>query len=261
MHIDYASDLLTLALELSKDRYGSYQVVQQPAQTVIRRQLLELQKGGDLSVAVSMPMQEWLDNARIIPFPLLKGLASYRLFFSHSKNLDRFNAIEHLDELKSLKVGQGSGWSTAKILEDNGFQVVYGGPYRTLFPMLHGDRFQLLMRGVYEIKPELEAFLPEMPELVIVDGFAVYTYLPMYFFVSREESELAERLTYGLQKAHDTGQWDRLFYQYFNDTLSLLNLERRRVFYLNNTNIDGSFYENDKPYLLESIVTLESQRQ
>lgn len=261
LHRDYADELLALALELSEERYGPYEVIQQPAQTVIRRQLLALQQGDDLSVAISMPMPEWRSNARMIPFPLMKGLASYRLFFSHSKNLDRFNAIESLAELKSLKVGQGPGWSTARILEDHGFQVVYAGPYKTLFPMLHGGRFDLLMRGVYEIQPELDAYLPEMPELTIVDGFAVYTYLPMYFFVSEQKPELAERLIYGLQSAHDSGEWDRLFYRYFSDTLRLLNLERRRLFYLSNTNIDGSYYENDRPYLLESIVTLESQGQ
>ncbi len=261
LHRDYANDLLELALKLSEEHYGPYEVIQQPAQTVIRRQLLALQQGDDLSVAISMPMPEWRNNAKMIPFPLMKGLASYRLFFCHRKNLERFNAIENIEELKSLKVGQGTGWSTAKILEDHGFQVVYGGPYKTLFPMLHGGRFDLLMRGVYEIQPELAAYLPQMPELAIVDGFAVYTYLPMYFFVSEQKPELAERLTYGLQKAHDSGEWDRLFYRYFSDTLRVLNLERRRLFYLSNTNIDGSYYENDKPYLLESIVTLESQRQ
>ncbi|UZJ45538.1 transporter substrate-binding domain-containing protein [Marinimicrobium sp. C6131] len=260
LHRDYANDLLKLALELSEHRYGPYEIVQQPAQTVIRRQLLELQEEGHLSVALSMPMAEWLNNAEMIPFPIMKGLASYRLFFSHRKNLDRFNAIDDLDTLKTLKIGQGPGWSTSKILEDNGFEVVYGGPYKTLFPMLHGDRFQLLMRGVYEIQPELEAYLPEMPELVIVDGIAIYTYLPMYFFVSREQPGLAERLRYGLKKAHDNGQWDALFDQYFGDMLNWLNHGTRRVFYLDNTNIDRSFYANDKSFLLKSIVALESQR-
>lgn len=261
LHREYANDLLILALELSEERYGPYELIQQGSQTVIRRQLLELQRGNNLNIAISMPMPEWLDNAHMIPFPIMKGLASYRLFFSHSENLERFNAIASIEELKGFKVGQGPGWSTARILEDNDFKVVYGGPYRTLFLMLHGDRFDLLMRGVYEIKPELDAFRPTMPELAIVDGIAIYTYLPMYFFVSREQPVLAERLSYGLQKAHDNGQWDSLFHRYFSDTLSLLNLEQRRVFYLDNINIDNSYYDRDRPYLLDSIVTMESERR
>src|SRR5690606_37003099 len=153
--------------------------------------------------------------------------------------------IDDLETLKTFEIGQGAGWSTAKILEDNGFKVVIGGTYKTLFPMLYANRFQLLMRGVYEIFPELDHYKPDMPELAIVDGIAIYTYLPMYFFVSKEQPDLGDRLEYGLKKAHESGQIDTLFAQYFGATLGYLNLDQRTVFCVANTNIDGSFYEND----------------
>lgn len=260
LHREYSNKLLKLALEASKEKYGSYKIIQQEKQTVIRRQLQELEKGENLSVAISMPTPEWLYKARVVQFPIARGLASYRLFFALEKNLPAFNHIESLNTLKTLKIGQGPGWSTAKILEDNGFQVVYAGDYQTLFPMLNADRFQLLMRGVYEIGPELDAYKPSIPELRIVEGFAVYTYLPMYFFVSRKDSVLADRLEYGLKQAHKSGQMDSLFNRYFSGTLQLLNLDQRRIFYLRNTNIDASFYERDKPYLLESINKLEARQ-
>lgn len=258
-HREYADALLALALESSEDRYGGYEIRQETGETVIRRQLLGIVRGDSLSVAVSMPSSDWLDNARLVPFPILKGLASYRLFLAHGRNLEVLNHIEDVATLKTFEVGQGEGWSTGKILEDHGFKVVYGGPYKTLFPMLYADRYQLLMRGVYEIAPELELYQPRMPELEIVDGFAIYTYLPMYFFVSRDQPQLAERLEYGLKKAHASGQLDALFMHYFSDTLTLLNLGQRRIFCLPNTNIDSSFYENDKPYLLEAINTVEAE--
>lgn len=257
LHREYTNAILQLALETSAEKFGPYEIVKQTRQTVIRRQLLELEKGQTLSVAVSMPMAEWLEKARVVQFPLMKGLASYRLFFAHEKNLQRFNNIQTLEALKELKVGQGPGWSTAQILEDNGFQVEYGGPYKTLFPMLGLDRFQLLMRGVYEIAPEYKVYKEEMPELAIVDGIAIYTYLPMYFFVSKKQIVLADRLEYGLKQAHKSGQIDKLFDEYFGETLKLLNIEQRKIFYLKNTNIDASFYQHDKPYLLESVNKLE----
>ncbi len=261
LHREYADALLHLVLELSTDKYGPYQLAQQTHEIVIRRQLLELTKGDQLSVAVSMPTPEWLSNARMVPFPIMKGLASYRLFFVHQKNLEAFNKIDSLDELKQIKIGQSPGWSTSKILEDNGFLVVNGPQYQSLFSMLAADRFQLLMRGVYEIKPELDAFKPSIPELAVIEGFAVYTYLPMYFFVAKNQPELAERLEYGLHKAHKSGQFDQLFDRYFRDTLELLNLGQRTIFYVTNTNIDPSFYERDKPYLLDSINELEQQHR
>lgn len=258
-HRIYADKLLRLALELSKKKYGEYCIVQQQQSTVIRRQLLEL-ADGRLSVAVSMPMPEWLAEAKVVQFPIMKGLASYRMFLANSKNKEMLSGVETLDEIRSLKIGQGLGWSTGTILEANGFKVVYGATYQTLFPMLNSDRFQLLMRGVYEVEPEVMSLESKLSNIFLVDNFALYTYLPMYFFVSPTQPELAERLEYGLKKSYETGQFDALFYLYFKDSVALLNLKKRKVFYLSNTNIDESYYEHDKRYLLDAIVELESER-
>lgn len=259
-HLVYAESLLNVALALSEDKYGPYKIVQQEQQTVIRRQLLELEKGDSLSVAVSMPTTEWMVRARVVQFPIMKGLPSYRMFFAHEKNRESINKIATLDALRELKIGQGQGWSTGKILEANGFQVVYGGPYKTLIPMLTSDRFQLLMRGVYEMEPEAEAYQDVMPELGMVDGIAVYTYLPMYFFVSKKQPQLAMRIEYGLKKAHANGQLDVMLEKYFSGSLSLLHAKQRKVFYLNNANINATFFEHDKPYLLPAISKLEAER-
>lgn len=258
-HRDFADVMLKLALQLSEEEYGPYKIVQHEKPTVILRQLQEMEKGETLSVAVAMPVEEWLSKTQMVQFPVLKGLSSYRMFLVHKTNLASINSIDSIDALRILKVGQGPGWSTAKILENNGFQVVYGGPYGTLIPMLKADRFQLFMRAVYEIGPEYQEFASEAPELNIAEDIAVYTYLPMYFFVSKKHPRLAERLDYGLKRAHASGEFDKLFLAYFSDALKLMNAKKRKIFYLENTNIDASFYEADKPYLLESIRKLETE--
>jgi len=259
LHREYADSLLRLALKLSEEAFGPYRVVQQPEQTVIQRNLLELEEGKSLSVAVSMPTPDWLSRAQVVQFPIMRGMASYRMFFVRQRDLEELNKIDSIDALKAYAIGQGQGWSTGKVLEDNGFEVVYGGPYETLLPMLSAGRFALLMRGVYEIVPELETYGSTMPELGVVEGFAIYTYLPMYFFVTKQQPELAERLEYGLRKAHASGQLDELFEQFFGDIMDLLDLEARKVLAIPNTNIDPSFYEQDSPYLLDSVKKLEQQ--
>jgi Bacterial extracellular solute-binding proteins, family 3 len=257
-HRIYADKLLALALELSRDKYGAYRLVQQQQETVIRRQLLELEKGSSLSVAVAMPTQEWLDGALPVRVPLMKGLASFRFFLGRQSDQPLFDAVRTLDDLKALSIGQGAGWSTVRILEDNGFKIVPGGAHATLIPMLHSGRFQLLMRSIYEVEPELRAQQQTHPGLFIVDRFAVYTYMPMYFFVARNQPELAERLEYGLKKAHANGQLDRLFKRYFGDSLKLLKNRKLKIFHLPNTNIDRDFFERDKPYLLDAVIALEA---
>ncbi|WP_457426783.1 substrate-binding periplasmic protein [Roseateles sp. P5_E7] len=256
-HRAYADALLALALDLSRDKYGPYRVVQQREETVIRRQLLELEKGSSLSVAVAMPSQEWLDGALPVRVPIMRGLASFRFFLGRQADLPLYESVKTVNDLRALAIGQGPGWSTAKILEDNGFKVVYGGAHPTLIPMLHSGRFQLLMRSVYEVQPELRAQQDAHPGLVIVDNFAVFTYMPIYFFVAKNQPRLAERLEYGLKKAYANGQLDRLMQRYFGDSLKLLRNKRIKFLHLPNTNIDKSFFERDRPYLLESVVTLE----
>lgn len=258
-HRAYADELLTLALELSRDKYGPFRIVQQREETVIRRQLVELERGDGLSVAVAMPTQEWLDGALPVRVPIMRGLPSFRFFLGRQSDRPLHEAVKTVNDLKALSIGQGPGWSTSRVLEDNGFKVVYGGAHPTLIPMLHSGRFQLLMRSIYEVEPELKAQQAAHPGLLVVDGFTLYTYMPMYFFVAKSQPLLAERLEYGLKKAHAGGQMDRLFNRTFADSLQLLKNKRLKIFRVPNTNIDKSFFERDRPYLLEAVVAQEKR--
>lgn len=249
LHRVYADALLELALDASRPEYGDYKIVQQVNETVIDRQLADL-ASNKLSVAVSMPTEAWLQSGQVIQFPIMKGLASYRLFFM-DKNIKRhIESAQTLAALKQFKVGQGRGWSTASILENHGFDVVYAPGYSALFPMLAAKRYDLLMRGVYEVEVELFANKPLMPNLMVADSVAVYTYLPMYYFVTKSQPILAERIEFGLKKIHQNGQFDKLFKEYFWGAVKLLDASSRTIFYLHNSNIESSFLARDKKYLL-----------
>ncbi|SMF60857.1 extracellular solute-binding protein, family 3 [Alteromonadaceae bacterium Bs31] len=252
-HHEYANTLLRLALDLTTEEFGPYRIRYYNKAMTIRRQLVALDQGDSISVALSMPSASWLEKADMVQFPLLKGLASYRLFFVRKTDQDGHAAIHSLNELRALKIGQGRGWSTAKILEDNKFEVVYGESYKHLFPMLKTARFDALMRGVYEIEAEFKTYSSAMPELAIAENFAVYTYLPMYFFVNKRQVLLAERLEAGLKKAHATGQIDKVFNRYFGRSVQLLTQKKMQIFYLSNTNINNSFLAHDRPYLLNMV--------
>ncbi len=253
-HRDYADALLKLALKKSEAKYGPFEIRQQSQSSVIKRQLLELKKGKKLSVAISMPTPEWLANTRRVEFPILRGLASYRFFLGTKQNANLYSKVHSLADLKKLDIGQGPGWSTGKILRDNGFNVTYGGPYPTLIPMLEANRFQLLMRSVYEVGPEWQAYKNAGNDLIIVSDFCVFTYLPMYFFVAKNQPLLAERLKYGLDSAFNDGSLDALYRKYFKAALELLTNQERRILYINNTNIDSTYFEQDKPYLLPQVI-------
>ncbi len=257
-HREYSNALLELALELTREDYGDYRIIVDLEESVIRRQLMEMRRGERIYVAPAMPSSDWNENAERVAFPLMRGLASYRMFLARKDALPRLNAIQSLAELKTIPIGQGQGWSTSKILEAQGFDVAYGGPYPTLMPMLEAGRFDLLMRGVYEIEPELAQLVQSAPALGIVDQMAVYTYLPMYFFVSKNHEAFVGRLQLGLQRAFDSGRMDALYQQYFASSQQMIE-QPRKVFALKNTNIPSAFFDQDRPYLLPDIVRLHTQ--
>ncbi|MCU4674145.1 hypothetical protein N7931_00725 [Catenovulum sp. 2E275] len=250
-HRLFGRELLALALKLSEDKFGPYQLRIQTKESVIKRQLYELQTG-HLSVATSMPTQDWLTQAQIIQIPIMRGLASYRLFFAYQEELELLSNIQRDDQLKQVLIGQGNGWSTSELLLNNGYQVVFSTKLDSLFKMLKAKRFNLLMRSVYEVEAEYAFYKPMMPELEVVKNFAVFTYLPMYFFVAKN-SPLQSRLTYGLNRAYQTGEADKLFKKYYAKTLEYLSWPDIKIIYLTNSNISCDLYQQDKAYLLEQI--------
>ena len=249
----YYRDLLYLALESSEEEYGSYEVIHRESYMSSHRTLAELVSGQHLSVDVSMPKSHWADKTLVVPFPILKGLASFRLFLVLEKNQAAVNRIRSLDSLKLFSFGQGRGWSTNKILEDHGFSVVYGENYSGLFPMLGADRFQLLMRGADEILLEMQSFSHVVPKMGVAKNIAVFSYLPKYFNVTKMQPLLAERLEYGLKKSFDEGKVDALFNRYYAGLVDYLDVDSRRILHLRNTNIDPSLIRRDEPYLIRSI--------
>jgi len=258
-HRVYSHELLRLALELSEDKYGPFELRKQTYQTGLNRQLQNLKSNRNIDVATSMPKESWLESITRVPFPILKGLASYRVFFTTKSLLPQFDNVNSVDALSKFSVGQGIGWSTSNILSRNGIEVVHAPSLETAFNMLHAQRFSLLMRGVYEAIEEHPKYQTPTEELKLVDNFAVFTYLPLYFYVSKENTILAERLEYGLKLANASGKIDELMQLYFSKTFEFLEKNSLKVIYLKNINIDDSFYSSDSPYLLESINQLKTE--
>lgn len=253
MHRRYADQLLELALEYTLDEYGDVEIRQQPVETVVGRQLKQITISDGLSVAVAMPTQDWLEKAILVPVPLLRGLPSFRMFLGRNSERENLSRIMSSDELRTLLIGQGRGWSTANILEENQFQVVYATRYEQLIPILNANRFDILMRGSYEIGAEWNAFRDEEPLFYIVENFAVFTYLPMYFFVNENNPELAKRIYEGLDKAFDEGAMQALFDEYFKNYIPCIS-QTNKLFCLTNSNITPALFENDRKYLLPSVI-------
>src|SRR3989337_4337119 len=67
-----------------------------------------------------------------IRIPVLRGLDGYRICIINPNRQSAFSAVQTLEELRKLPIGQDPGWSDVKILEGAGFEVMTA-PYDSLF--------------------------------------------------------------------------------------------------------------------------------
>jgi ABC-type amino acid transport/signal transduction systems, periplasmic component/domain len=235
IRFSYQYQLIEQLMASTVAEFGPYQLEPYTGTMESRRLNREAIRGERINLMWSDAGHADLDNQMIrIPFPLLKGLLGYRIFLIRKQDQPRFSAIRTLDELKKLRLGQGANWGDLRIYRHNGFQVITGERYESLFHMLVSNRFDYFPRGVNEAPLEYAALHAQHPDLAIEQTLLLVYRYPVFFYVSRNSPELARRLQSGLEQMQADGRFDRFFFNYYRPVLEQANLPARRVFYLDN---------------------------
>lgn len=234
---DYHIELLRVALERTIEKYGPARL--EPTKTImneirIEKMLMRGVEGVDVMFRpTSKKDEELLTPVRI---PLDKGLLGYRIFLIRKNDQAKFSAINSLDELKKLKVGQGRDWNDVQIYEHNHFDIITGSIYEGLFEMLLKGRFDYFARGVEEAHPEYEARRDKMPNLDVEESIVLYYPFPRYFWVpnNKKGEVLHKRLTEGLEIMIKDGTFEKIFWKYKGQAIRQANLENRKLFKIEN---------------------------
>lgn len=200
---NYALGLVELALQESGRDYVLRPTVDEMSQTRAAREL-EL---GNIDFIWTGTSAEYEQRFRAVRIPVLRGLDGYRICVIDPKRQPAFSAVDSLDDLKQLTIGQDPGWSDVKILEAAGLQVVTA-PYDALPNMVERDRFDCFLRGAHEAPNEVA----KHPALMVENELLVVYPFTSFFFVNKTDTALAETLETGLKKAYEDGR----FLQYFN---------------------------------------------
>lgn len=160
---------------------------------------------------------------------LLKELNNYRLLLIRKNEQPVFSAVRSLDDLRKLKGGMSSQWTDARIMEYNRLPLAQAVGYGKLFKMLAAKRFDYFSRGLYQIQSEVN-FYPEL-ELQIEQELMLSYPNEVYFFVNKNNPELANRLEAGLAIAQRDGSFDKLFngIPRYRWGMELLKKHQRRV--------------------------------
>jgi len=233
----YFVDLLTLALEASKVRYGDYKLQPVNIEMAQARTSVMLQREEYIDLTWRMTSQALETKLQAIYFPTLKGLMGYRIFIIPADEQSRFPKNILLSELKAMPVGQGANWADTDILKSNDFAVVEGS-YSNLLKMLTKNRFSYFPRALHEPWQEIEG----NDSLVVEKNLALKYNSPIFFFVNKTNTRLNNRINLGLTKLIQSGEFDIFFTQHAmtSGILDKAQLSSRTVFELSNPYISAT---------------------
>lgn len=242
---DYPNELLAAAIKHTPE-FGGVEFVKSPYVMTRNRQLQELMTGEFLDVVAQPTKEDWEEKLIPVFIPIKKGIMSYRVFLINEDRQEEFSKITSLAEIKNLRTGAGSQWSTTRAMKAEGFNVVTHPEYVRLYPMLKAERFDIFPRGIDEVWAEYEVNKKFNKKLAIEKDLVLYVPLPAYFFVNPRKEKLAERINLGLDRMIDDGSFDKIFNEYYKDYLTQANLVNRRLFKINNINVSAK-----TPYSVE----------
>jgi len=244
----YFIDLLNLTLEKTRKEEGEFRLETSDSKMNQSRAIMSVSQNQYLDIVWTMTSKNREDILRPIRIPLLKGLLGHRVFIIRKQDKAKFEAIQSPHELKPLFAGQGHDWPDSKILKSNGFNVMIVPNYDGLFGMLSLGRFDYFPRGVNEAWSEVNSH-PDKG-LMVEETILLKYSAPIYFFVHKHNSSLADRLERGLNLAIEDGSFDRLFREHPNNKslFNKLNIQNRKIFHLDNPFIPGET-PLDKPEL------------
>lgn len=201
----YITTLLAQALDANADKYGTVRLHPNPHPSVQSRQLRNL-ANGLLDVTWSITSTDRENDYRPIRIPLLNGLFGKRVLLIQADD-QRFDAPLGAEQLKPMLALQGYDWPDARILRHNNFTVIEA-PYQTAFRMLSEGYADYFPRSPLEVGFEIEKW--KNSNLVIEPHLLLNYRSAMFFFVSKNNEALANRIEDGLKRLQHAGTFATL---------------------------------------------------
>lgn len=225
----YTTELLKLALGKSNTHYEVLpsEIVSPKARNFT---LLERNKGID--VVWSMTNKPREDRFLPIRIPIFKGLSGWRVSLVHEENKNLLVDTFTLDDLRKFSIGQMHAWTDAKILDHNKLKVDSGPSYESMFRMLSVKRFDLFPRSAIEALQEIKIYSDI--GITVDPHVAIHYPTAIYFFVSKRDVALRKDIESGLEAMITSGEFDRMFSEYFEDIIYEAKLQHRHIIKLEN---------------------------
>lgn len=233
---EYPRKLLQAALTKTMSLDGDFQIEYSSEMSWGRAKLM-LEEGETIHIIPAATRPQWEKDLLPIRIPLMKGILGNRIFLIKRQDQEKFTSITSLNELKKLRAGLGQTWSITSAFKHNGFEVVTGTNYEGLFRMLDHERFDYFPRGINEAPVEYQQRKNKFPDIHIEETILLTLPLPVYFFVSPKNPDLAKRVERGLNLMIKDGSFDRIFFEYHLEILEKASIDKRKVFRIENPSL------------------------
>ncbi|MBT7757527.1 MAG: hypothetical protein HN732_09390, partial [Rhodospirillaceae bacterium] len=151
---------------------------------------------------------------RAIYFPIYLGIGSgYRLFLARKDLQDRLRAVRNLKDLQNFSIVQGMHWSDVAILRNAGLEIQEVARKSLLWKMTEIGRYDLFPRGMFEIFEEHANYKKQLPNLIVDDHLLITYPFAIYYFVNKDNDELAAAIEAGLRAAYHGGELQDLLFK------------------------------------------------
>ena len=225
-------DVINTALKLTETEYGAFIIKSELPLLQGKRMIDGVAKGDIINISIGPYNKDWDKNTLTIPVPIRGGALSYRLLLIHKKDIERYQHVKTIDDLKGFNAGVLSRWTTKELLQNQKLPMIDSNHYSGLFVMLNNHRFDYIARGVYEIFDELVTYGGQLNNIIIEPSLAIYAPTYTLIYVSPNYPKLAERLHKGLLLMVENGDLKRIFKQYYGDSVKKSNIENRTILHL-----------------------------
>ncbi len=205
---DYLVQLVSRSAELAAPEFGPSEVEFMPIMLSQDRVLQLLSIGGVLDIVASAPTDTREAHFRSVKVPIFMGLLGYRMMIVSPDKKAQFESITTEQELKDMVACQGTAWPDADILEDNGYKVLRVPRFEQMFENLHLGTCDYFPRAITEGYGELEFYNKNNPEKPLdkFDSILLHYQVPLMFYTSHNNFELAAKIEYGMQQMVENGE-------------------------------------------------------
>lgn len=160
--------------------------------------------------------------------PLMYGLLGHRLLIIREEDAESFADIHRAMQLREKSIGIPETWADNRLFRDNGFSVVERGSFDEIFVRLKKREFDFVSLGANEVHAVFSEKAKALGGLMIEPTLRIYYPYALIFYVHPSQHDLAFSLSQGLSILRRSGEYEKLFRDFFSEMFKQAKLAERK---------------------------------